>query len=250
MIESLSVIMPTFHSKDLVLIAIRSFEHFKPPFLRINYIIVENSDDISYRQDVMSLSENVTWINNQTHLRGSAANAVGLEIGLKQITTEWVFLAHCDVCVSSSLFFEELFRKAEEGYSVIGTEFDPSLHRIKALHISGIFLQTSIAKRIDYYPRILKDGRHMDVGDGVTLYCRENGIKHFCFKNTFNYPEVVEKIDKKFKVQVDRCINNNSNVIFMHLGRGIPKTEGTYKTEGKTFLQGWIKLCNGVVLCE
>lgn len=247
--KSLSVVMPTFHCRDLILVAIKSFEFFKPSSLFVNYVIVENSLDTTYKQEVINLASSITWTNNDTKLRGSVANANGLELGLKPVSDEWVFLAHCDVCVSNSLFFEELFKKANEQYEVIGTEFDPAVHRISALHISGIFLKTSIAKTINYYPRILKNGRHMDVGDEITLRCREDGIKHFCFKNTFNYPEEIEKIDRKFHIQVDRCINENNEVVFMHLGRGIPKTEGTYNKPGKTGLEKWTKFCNGILSC-
>jgi hypothetical protein len=248
MLDKISLIIPSFHSEDLTDISINSFERFRPHKLLINYVVVENSDDISYKQNILSLSKNITWVNNKTNLIGSDANAIGLEVGLKHVTTEWVFLAHCDVCVTSRLFFEEILRKAEEGFHVIGTEFDPSVHRIKALHISGIFLKTSIAKSVNLYPRFLKDGRHMDVGDEITSYCRENDIRHFCFRNTFNYPELADTLDPKYKIQTDRCVSDSGEVIFMHLGRGIPKTEKTYNKPDKTSLAEWTQFCKRIML--
>ena len=38
---------------------------------------------------------------------------------------------------------------------------------------------------------------------------------------------------------VDRSIDDDGNVIFMHLGRGIPKSDGTYWKNGKTTVLGW-----------
>jgi len=33
---------------------------------------------------------------------------------------------------------------------------------------------------------------------------------------------------------VDRCLNQEGNVVFMYLGRGISKAESTYYKEGRT----------------
>ena len=52
MIESLSVIIPTFKSEKLAEILIKSFEKFKPKDLKIQYIVVENSEEDSSRKRV------------------------------------------------------------------------------------------------------------------------------------------------------------------------------------------------------
>ena len=66
-ISEVDVITPTFHSEKFINLMIRSFEKFKPSDLKINYIIVENSDDDSYKEKTLALCENITWVPNPTH---------------------------------------------------------------------------------------------------------------------------------------------------------------------------------------
>ena len=251
-IKSLTVVTPTFHCKELILIFIKSFEKFKPSDLTVNYIVVENSMDVSYKEDVLALCDNITWVNNDITLVGSAANASGVEKGLEYVKDQWVFIAHCDVCVASELFYSEMFQKIEEGYKLIGTVLDPCKARIGAIHISGYMMGTDMARKINFYPRELDDGEgRMDVGDEATLYCRQNDIQHYCFENTFNDASLTDVIDDKYKaLYCDRCLNSRWEVIFLHLGRGIPKTEKTYDKPGKTYLEHWIDFCYNEVLID
>ena len=247
MIGALSVIIPSFRSRDLTLIAIRSFEEFKPKDLYIRYIVVENSDDTSYKEEILGCAENVIWIDNPTEALGSEANAEAIEIGLRKVNTEWVFLCHCDICVSSNLFFEELYGKIKEGYELIGTVLDPA--RINAIHISGCLVTEEMADKVSYCPLYSGETQVLDVGDSLTVYCREHDIKHYCFENTFNSPELREKVNDDYRdFKVDRCLNDDGEVMFLHLGRGIPKTQKTYKKAGRVDLKGWVDFCNREVL--
>lgn len=245
--KKLSVIIPSFMSKDLDLIAIKSFESFRPVDLEITYIIVENTDAVSYKKDIMGSAKNIVWINNPTLAIGSEANAEAIEIGLKLVHTEWVFLCHCDVCVTSSSFFDELNKKVEEGYKLIGTVLDPA--RIKAIHISGYLTTKELADSVSHYPIYVDGTQILDVGDRLTEYCREHGIKSYCFKNTFNVPELASEINDAYReFQVDRCLDEKNEVMFMHLGRGIPKTQMTYSKTGKVDLKRWIEFCRNKVV--
>lgn len=241
--EELSVIIPSFHSKELTSICIKSFEKFKPQDLNIDYIVVENSDDISYKDAVTQLANNVTWISNMTKSIGSYANAEGIIIGLRQVTSKYVFLCHCDTCVTSELFFDELSNKIQDGYRMVGMGLDNT--RIKACHISGILVDADIARTVGMYPS--EDGL-MDVGDDLTKYCRDNSISHCCFDNTFNSFNEGDLFEDKYKAfQVDRSVNGGGIVIFMHLGRGIPKTQGVYQKEGRVYLEQWLSFCNNLL---
>lgn len=242
--KDLSVIIPSFHSKDLTLLCLKGFEKFKPSDLNIVYIVVENSDDISYKNEVISIADNVIWINNVTKAVGSYANAEGIIVGLEKVESEWVFLCHCDIFVTSNLFFEELSKKEEEGYKMVGTGLD--LTRIHACHISGVFVTTEIARAVDMYP--VGGVGYMDVGDDITRYCRDEDIKYCCLENTYNSFKEDGLADDRYKgFVVNRSVNSNGEVLFMHLGRGIPKTEGIYKKEGRVYFEDWIDFCNGVL---
>jgi hypothetical protein len=139
-------------------------------------------------------------------------------------------------------------KKMEEGYELIGTVLDPSPERIDAIHVSGYMVKSDIAKKISFYPRDLGGGKRLDVGDEASLYCEKNGIKNYCFRNTFNDLSLIDEIEDSYKgIYCDRCINDSGEVIFMHLGRGVPKTNKTYRKKGKTDLETWKIFCNGVL---
>jgi GT2 family glycosyltransferase len=143
---NLSVIIPSFHSEELTMVCVKSFLRFCTSNVNLGIIVVENSGDVSYRNAVLDLGDNIKWINNDKNVTGSEANASAIEVGLKEIDTEWVFLCHCDTCVASPLFFKEMTDKVEEGYKLIGTVKDPA--RIKAIHVSGYLTTTELAREV------------------------------------------------------------------------------------------------------
>ena len=247
MIDNVSIIIPSFYSNKLTSICIRSFEKFKPLSLKINYIVVENSNDISYKEHVMNLANDVQWINNETPLRYSEANGEAVEIGLKSVFTEYVFIVHCDVCVTHEKFFTELFQKVYDGNKLVGTSLDPA--RINATHISGVLVKTTIAKSVSFSPLYVYGKQIADSGDALTIKCRAENIPHYCFENTFNSPNLVENLTEKFKPfnGVSRTIDKDNNVIFMHLGRGIVKTQGLYKEKNKVLLEDWVDFCETIL---
>jgi hypothetical protein len=243
MINSISIIIPSFHTKNISNICINSIEKYKPKWLNIKYIVIENSNEKNY---INLKSSNVIWINNIISITGSEANASAIVKGLNYVDTEVVMICHSDTCINAS-FFESIFKKYSEGNVLIGTVLDPI--RIKAVHISGLIVKSDIAKKVDYYPVYKNNIQIMDVGDQLTKYCTDNNLKFFCFSNTFNKNVYnIDNIDKKFKdFNVDRCVDGE-NVIFLHLGRGTPKTNGTYYKENAVTVDQWEKFCLNNIL--
>ena len=241
--KEVTVIVPSFKSEVLTCICVNSFEKFKPADVNIKYVVIENSGEVSYRDHVKRISPDLTWFNNDTKLIGSEANAEALVIGLDMIDTEFCFLCHCDTCITSSLFYDEMFKKAESGYKMVGTGLDNT--RIKACHISGVFVDVDITRTVEMFPVYEDNKMIMDVGDDITKYCRDYGVKHCCLENTFNSFDENKLADDKYKgFRVNRSVNENGDVLFMHLGRGIPKSQGTYNKEGRVYLEGWINFCS------
>jgi hypothetical protein len=97
-------------------------------------------------------------------------------------------------------------------------------------------------------PRYKSGVPELDVGDELTQYCRNNSINTCCFKNTYNDRGLIEKIGEKYRgLNVDRCVNENGNVVFMHLGRGIPMlchTPGTIRKLNNSDIDGWVQKPN------
>ena len=143
--EQIDFILPSFHSETLTTLAIKSFEKFKGDF-DFRYIVVENSDDVSYKENVLALSENVIWIQNPTTLINSEANASGLEVGLEYVTGDYVFFCHNDVVACHPEWMNFLFSKLNENEKEFGsphTEFKNHLKRtgliekVRYVHIGG-----------------------------------------------------------------------------------------------------------------
>ena len=55
--KTFTVLTQTYHQPELTEIAIKSFEKFKPDDYEIHYVVVEGSDDVSYRDKILSISE-------------------------------------------------------------------------------------------------------------------------------------------------------------------------------------------------
>jgi len=251
-VKEITVITPTFRSPHLADIFVRSFEKFKPKDLEIKYVIVENSDDVSYKDHVLTLAKNIVWIQNPgipsiyEKGEGSSANGLGVDKALEYADTEYVFIAHCDTCVTNKSFFENIALKANEGNVLVGTVLDPS--RIHAVHISGLLIKSEIAKAMNIMP-VWEEGKMiLDVGDSYTQYCRDNNLPYFCFPNTFNDHALAASLDEKFRdFHVDRSLDSQGNVMFMHLGRGIEKTHNTYSKPNRVYLPGWYNFCNSLL---
>jgi hypothetical protein len=251
-LNELTVVVPSFHCPEFIEILIKSFERFRPSDLGINYVVVENSSDESYRDAILRLGPHVMWIQNPldyshffSNVAGSFANALGLQRGLEVVTTEWVFLAHNDVCVTSTAFFDELRKRVEQGYSLVGTVRDNA--RVKAIHISGCLVRTQHARSVNLLPELHIEasgpvGIVLDVGDRLDLMCQSSNLRTFCYPNTENDSTIA--LSPPFDgFNVDRCVNEKNEVIFMHLGRGSVKMAGHYRKPGKVLKDEWVRFC-------
>jgi molybdopterin-guanine dinucleotide biosynthesis protein A len=231
-------------SRDISLITLNSFIKNKPENLSLHLIVVENSRDQSYKKEVIDLSSSkevkITWVQNEAAqgIGGSLGNASGIKAGLPYVEDEYLFMCHCDIFIASKRFYEEILSKSKKGFSLIGTKIDNS--RINAIHQSGLYVKTEIANACELKPQLPE----MDVCDDLTKYCRENELDIFCFKNTFNNPSLIGGLASSLKeFHVDRCLDSEGNIMFMHLGRGIPKTRKTYYKPGRVLIEQWVEIC-------
>jgi hypothetical protein len=92
---------------------------------------------------------------------------------------------------------------------------------------------------LDFLPELPK----YDVGDRVTVSLRDAGYDVVACPNTLWEPELVETIPSSSPLrhlQVDRSFDDDGNVIFLHLGRGVRKSTGNYDDPKKTTPEVWI----------
>jgi len=246
--EQVAVIIPSFHSRELTSLCIRSLQRFCPLDIDLIFIVVENSSDVSYKDNIIGLGSNIIWVNNATTAVGSEANAEAIEIGLTYVKCNLVFMCHCDICITSEKFLHNMVIKYHEGNRLVGTLTDTNPNRIGAIHVFGLLTDLELAKKVKYMPIYKNKVQIMDIGNELTRYCRDNKLSIYCFKNTHNNPTITESLDKKYAgFNVVRCVDDQNNVMFMHLGRGIKKMFGTYSDLSKVSLRGWLEFCNEVI---
>tara|TARA_B100001248_G_C27396750_1_gene466103 strand:- start:3822 stop:4613 length:792 start_codon:yes stop_codon:yes gene_type:complete len=257
-LEKLEVIIPTYHSRALTTILLKSFEKFKPDNLHLIYHVVENSDDISYKQEVLDISENINWYNNpdadtnysNSNNKPSWANCAAIDYVREKVATPYTLLCHNDCVVTSTKFFIELESKINEGFKLIGTCRFPANN---ALHVAGLLVETQLLNEVGVTPDFSKG---LDVGDILTVHCEENNIPIFCFSNTLNDKSLTKNCNEPWRslgpnCGIDRALDSNSSdVIYVHLARGAEKTLGRYHKPGKVYMSGWAELCHKHVLEE
>ena len=243
--KKVTVLTQSYHQPELLEILVKSFEKHKTEDLDVSYVIVEGSSDTSYADRIKSLSDNIVWFNNESADEKnpvgdtSTANGKNIEFGKKFIETEWTFVCHNDVAVTSQNFYKT-FLKFSKDYDLISMCKDNG--RVNACHISGLFVKTELLQKVDCMPALPA----LDVGDRLTEYCRENNLNYVSLPNSHNDKAVLQSISGIWRdlgddCGIDRCIVDDE-VIFTHLGRGTPKSLNAYSKQGKITYQGWLDL--------
>ena len=254
-LEKLEVIIPTYHSRTLTTILLKSFEKFKPEGLELIYHVVENSNDVSYKQEVLDISKSVNWYNNpdadtnysNSNNKPSWANCAAIDYARERVTTPYTLLCHNDCVVTSTKFFTELENKINEGFKLVGTSRFPSND---ALHVAGLLVETKLLNEVGVTPDF---SRGLDVGDILTVHCKENNIPIFCLNNTLNNKSLTQNCNEPWRslgpnCGMDRALDSsNSEVVYVHLARGAEKVLGRYSKPGKVYMSGWEELCKHVL---
>tara|TARA_B100000315_G_C14550065_1_gene575311 strand:+ start:583 stop:1524 length:942 start_codon:yes stop_codon:yes gene_type:complete len=187
----------------------------------------------------------------------SYANSIGLEIGIRLLSkdTKYVFTMHSDTLVLKNAWLTYLMSKLNDQTRAISCWKDAI--RVNALHIGGMLFDFQLYERfkMNFFHNINNsrnaDMPEYDVGDLITIRLLENGFKVMNCRNTYNEPELQEKIplnNPLKKLHSDRCFDDNWNLFYAHLGRGAPKSFGTYNKEGKTNPEQWTKFAEKYVI--
>ena len=109
------------------------------------------------------------------------------------------------------------------------------------LHVLGYMVDFQLFTKLglDFLP----DLPRFDVGDRVTVALREAGYEVFACDNTLWKPILEEKIPASSPLRqfhVDRSFDDDGNVIFLHLGRGVRKSIGAHRRG--TTADEWIRM--------
>ncbi|MGO9569102.1 MAG: hypothetical protein ACLP5H_16320 [Desulfomonilaceae bacterium] len=173
----------------------------------------------------------------------SYANAIGLEIAAKLIDPQSNYLMsmHMDTMPCRAGWLSYLQSKINDKVRAAGVRLDRTRTPEGVLHVLGYMVDFQLFKKLqlDYLP----DLPELDVGDKVTVRLRERGYEVFACPNTLWDPALAEKIPASSPLKdfrVDRAFDDDGNVIFLHLGRGVRKSIGVH-IRG-TLADDWVKI--------
>lgn len=243
--NSMTVLLTSLHQRDFTINCIKSYLKFCPADFNMKIIVVENSEDVSYKEEVLAMGDNIEWFNNNTTHKGASALAHSVSFGMEHVKDEYVFLSHNDVCITSEKFFHCLKEKQEEGYQLIGTCYDTEPLRNHSIIILGCLVKSDIVRAVDLYPLDMPQPPHFECGDRIHLYCKENKIPWLCLDNTHNNEELRKSLPEPYKSLLHTvvAVDHHNNVIFLHFARGTIKTTNQYKKPGRLTLPQIIDFC-------
>lgn len=241
-----TVIIVNSLTSRMTLNALASFRKFND--IPTNYIVVDNFSDSSVLGDlVREAGTFATILSNHGEPKSiklghwdSLLNAVGVDIGSRFVQTPLGFVCHNDVLACRQGWLRHL--KDKMVGDVRGAAFLRDNGRILAMHVSGYMYDAALYTPgvADWYP--VRGG--WDVGDHYTQFLRDRGHGYHVCPCTHNDPALTPKSDPTqawtSPIRADRCLDDDGNVVYMHMGRGSLKSIGAYTQPGKTTHEEWV----------
>lgn len=206
------------------------------------WIIDNNSplDNIKWLDNYKNV--NIAFIRTNQNLEGSFANALALEVGAKLIEPESKYLLsfHEDIVVCRYGWLSYLQSKINQNIRAAGFRLTKARVPEGVLHVCGYLIDFQLFKKLglSYMPELPA----FDVGDKAIYELRKNGYDIFATPNTFDDHKLEDIISDNLMVKnlnTTRAFNDKNEVIYMHLGRGVPKTENNYVKKGPATFEQW-----------
>lgn len=178
----------------------------------------------------------------------SYANGVALELAARVFdpNTRYLMTLHMDTMACRSGWLSYLRDKFNEEVRAVGVRMDTT--RVRCLHILGMMFDFTL-----FQPLKLTFKHNLpeyDVGDGLSLALEKAGYRLWACRNTHSDPALSDALpdDSPYRdFGVDRALNDQHEVIFMHLGRGVSKSRGR-QLKGKVSPEEWLRFGREVVL--
>jgi hypothetical protein len=240
---------PNRTAMDLLRVCIQTVEHFTPephelwivdnnsPRENLEWLqkwpdinLVQNRTEPLPPQALHAGSSHVASTTQQTW--GSYANAVGLELAVRLIDpgTHYLMSMHMDAMPCRVGWFSFLKSKLCNGVGAVGVRMDKTRTAEGVLHVLGYMVDFRLFQelKLDFFPEL----PDLDVGDKVTIRLRQAGYGVFVCPNTVWQAQLAEAIPLSSPLRdfhVDRSFDDDGNLIFLHLGRGVRKSAGEHK---------------------
>lgn len=205
-------------------------------FNRTNPVPIEGR---GFLKKVRNLKEPFKW--------GSYANGVALEIAANLVSpdTKYFMTLHMDTMPCRENWLEFLLSKIDENVKASGVRMDNARVKEGILHVLGYIIDFQLYKslKLSFLPQLPE----YDTGDLAIYNLRKAGYDIYACKNTLWQSELIDIIkEPEIKdLNVDRSFDDDGNVIFMHLGRGIRKSSnGIYQT---TSVEDWVHFAKKIL---
>ena len=180
--------------------------------------------------------------SNANQAAGSWANAIALEIAAQVIDTDsrYMMSMHMDTMPCHPGWLSHLTSKIEGKTAAAGVRMDTGRTPEGVLHCLGMLVdfQRFRELELDFKPQLPR----YDVGDRITVDLRTHGFEVFACPNTMWQPELTENLPATspfLELTRDRAFDDNGNVIFLHMGRGVSKATG--KQRAGATPEEWIR---------
>jgi hypothetical protein len=180
---------------------------------------------------------------------GSYANAVALELAVRLIDSHsrYFMALHMDTLPCRKGWLSFLLSKLEKGVGAAGVRLDRVRTEEGVLHVLGYLVDFQLFRqlRLNFFPQLPK----YDVGDLVTIGLRDAGYGVFACPNTLWEPKLAKTIPSSSplrELHVDRSFDDEGNVIFLHLGRGVGKCSARHRNG--TTPQEWVQFAERQLL--
>ncbi len=182
--------------------------------------------------------------------QGSYANAVALELAARTIDSDsrLMMTLHMDTMPCHTGWLSYLMGRLNDQVRCVGVRLD-SL-RVKSVHVLGMLFDFTLFGRLGL--TFAHDMPHHDTGDGVSLALQRAGYQIWACPNSLWEPGLVDLLpaDSQFrKIKVDRSFDAQHRVIFLHLGRGVLKSQGDIPAD-KTSPDEWLQFGKEMILRE
>jgi len=195
-----------------------------------------------------SPAKNIAWLDEVSGINlvlsrtrpaggGSYANAIGLEIGRRLIDqdSKYLMTLHQDIAVCKEGWLRYLLSKFDAKTAAVGVRLDDNRVKEGILHVLGYIVDFQVFRKLnlDFFPALPE----FDVGDKAIVGMKKAGYSIFATPNTIWDKGVAERLpgDSPYKdFNVDRSVDDDGDVIFMHLGRGVQKATGARTDAGKS----------------
>lgn len=163
---------------------------------------------------------------------GSYSNAVGLELAARFVDpgSQYLMPIHMDTLACKTGWLSFLMSKMDPRVRASGVLLHKARVPEGVLHVLGYIVDFQLFRylNLDFWPALPE----LDVGDRVSLGLRAAGYEVYGCRETLNQLELEAVIPDSSPckhLKVFRALDDDNQVIFMHLARGVRRTTGEHR---------------------